>query len=96
MLREVLNRHPDVWITRETHYFDDLRRRSAGLPEIEDYFLHVGSIAYGGAPPEGHDDGERLRLRAAAAQLGGTGDAYFEAFCRDRARREGRSRWGEI
>ena len=95
MLREVLNRHPDVWITRETHYFDDLRRRSAGLPEIEDYFLHVGSIAYGGAPPEGHDDGERLRLRAAAAQLGGTGDAYFEAFCRDRARREGRSRWGE-
>jgi hypothetical protein len=95
MLREVFNGHPDVWITRETHYFDDLRRRSAGLLEIEDYFLHVGSIAYGGAPPEEQDDGARLRLRDAAARLGGTGDAYFEAFCRGRAEQEGRSRWGE-
>jgi sulfotransferase family protein len=95
MLREVLNRHPEVWITRETHYFDDLRRRSAGLPEIEDYFLNVGAIAYGGAPPDEEDGAARQRLREAAAQLGGTADAYFEAFCRDRADREGKSRWGE-
>lgn len=95
MLREVLNRHPDVWITRETHYFDDLRRRTAWLTEVEDYFLRIGAIAYGAAAPDEQDDGERLRLRSAAAELGGTRDAYFEAFCRDRAQREGRTRWGE-
>ncbi len=36
MLREVLNRHPDVWITRGTHYFDDIRRRSPDPTAIED------------------------------------------------------------
>lgn len=94
MLREVLNRHPDVWITRETHYFDDIRRRSSDPTAIEDYFLRVGSIAYG-AQADATDLDARLRLRASAARLGGSGDAYFEAFCRERADREGKSRWGE-
>jgi hypothetical protein len=97
MLREVFNRHPDVWITRETHYFDDLRRRrSASRDEIEDYFLRIGTRAYGAAfSADEADENDRLRLRAAAAQLGTGRDAYFEAFCRLCAAREGRARWGE-
>jgi len=96
MLREIFNRHPELWITRETHYFDDLRRRSADRPEVEDYFLTVGTLAYG-AETSAADAGDeaRLELRTAAGELGGTPDAYFEAFCRGRARRQGRARWGE-
>ena len=38
---------------------------------------------------------DRDELRALAQELGGTGDAYFEALCRLRAKRHGRERWGE-
>jgi hypothetical protein len=46
-----------------------------------------------GDPEESRLD--RAELRALADELGGTGDAYFEALCRLRARVHERARWGE-
>ena len=53
------------------------------------------------APPvraEGDPSESRLdvgQLRTVADELGGHADAYYEAFCKLRATREGRTRWGE-
>jgi hypothetical protein len=105
MLREILNRHSRVWVTRETHYFDDLRaglgaRASSRLSErdagrCEAYFLALGHRAYG---QEGDPNQSKVAaddLRSEAARLGGSGDAYFEAFCLLRARENEKARWGE-
>lgn len=105
MTRAVLNRHPDVAIAPETHWFDDLRvalgpAATGPLDEdqrrrCEDYFLVLSHRPYG---HQGTVDGgwlDRDVLRAEADRLGGTGDAHFEAFCRLFAAREGATRWGE-
>ena len=95
MVREMLNRNSAVWITRETHYFDDLRQRSATRDEIEAYFARIGAAAYGASTDDAEGHRESLRLREAAATLGATPDAYFESFCRLRAEDQGRPHWGE-
>ncbi|HEV2590287.1 MAG TPA: sulfotransferase [Gaiellaceae bacterium] len=95
MVREMLNRNDAVWITRETHYFDDLRQRRAGRDEIEAYFARIGTAAYGASTDGADRQRESLRLRVAATALGGTPDAYFESFCRLRAQDQGRPNWGE-
>jgi hypothetical protein len=105
LTRALLNRHPDVSLAGETHYFDDLRvgfqgrerSRLAGddRRRCEDYFLALSHRPYGhaGAPEAGWMDREELRARA--EELGGTPDAYFEAFCHLWAEHEGGTLWGE-
>jgi Sulfotransferase family len=102
LVRALVNAHSGIWMSAETHYFDDLRQR-LGRERLEGrerdvcerYFLSLAHLAYGrgGDPSRAKiDAGE---LRALAARLGGTGDAYFEAFCLLRARSHGRERWAE-
>jgi hypothetical protein len=105
MLRESLNRNSEVWITRETHYFDDLRTRFRGRergpisPEdarrCEAYFLARGHLAYGAEAEPARSAIGRDELTEEAGRIGGGPDAYFEAFCRLRAQANGRSGWGE-
>jgi sulfotransferase family protein len=105
LVRALLNAHSTLWVSAETHYFDDLRPRLPGSgsarlegedrERCERYFLALSHRAFGQA---GEAEGSRLdpeELRALAQQLGGTGDAYFEALCRLRATRHGRELWGE-
>lgn len=91
MVRSGLNRHPDVFLAGETHYFDDLRPRIGGGQTplqpgtsrelCEDYFLALAHRPFGhGGDPE-QSRLARSELRALATELGGDGDAYFEAYC---------------
>jgi hypothetical protein len=105
LVRTLLNAHSKLWVSGETHYFDDLRpglpgdgtARLAGADRdrCERYFLALSHRAFGqaGVPASGSVAAEELR--AQAEELGGTGDAYFEALCEIRARRHDRERWGE-
>jgi len=105
LVRAILNAHGSLWVSAETHYFDDLRPRlgagargpldAAARAECERYFLSLSHRAYGrrGEPEQARIDAGELGRRAAA--LGGGGDAYFEAFCELRARLHGRAAWGE-
>lgn len=102
LVRALLNAHSALWVSAETHYFDDLRPRLPRGPLegdarrlAEDYFLALSHRAFGQDGDPEQSTVEREELRSVAAGLGGTGDAYFEALCRLRARRHGRERWGE-
>jgi hypothetical protein len=105
LVRALLNGHSELWVSAETHYFDDLRPRLPGagkeklsggdLERCERYFLALSHRAFGQAGDPGESSVERDELRGAAAELGGTGDAYFEALCVLRARRHSRPSWGE-
>ena len=105
LVRALLNAHSTLWVSGETHYFDDLRPRLTGSgtapltgedrERCERYFLALSHRAFGQAGEPGESSLERDELRALAQKLGGTGDAYFEALCRLRAKRHGRERWGE-
>ena len=106
LVRALLNAHSTLWVSAETHYFDDLRPRLPGighraarrrgpgalralLPRALPPCLRPGRRARG-EPPR-----RATSCAAWRSELGGTGDAYFEALCRLRAERHGRERWGE-
>jgi hypothetical protein len=104
LVRALLNAQSTLWVSAETHYFDDLRPRlpngtgrldGDARERCERYFLALSHRAFGqeGEPEQSRI--ERDELRALADELGGSGDAYFEALCRLRAARHGRERWGE-
>ena len=105
LVRAVLNAHSTLWISGETHYFDDLRPRLPGngteplagedRERCERYFLALSHRAFGQAGDPSESRFDRDELRALARELGGSGDAYFEALCRLRAAHHGRERWGE-
>jgi len=105
LVRALLNAHSTLWISAETHYFDDLRPRLPGngtqtlaaedRERCERYFLALSHRAFGQAGDPDESRFERDELRALAVERGGSGDAYFEAFCRLRAQRHGRQQWGE-
>ena len=104
LVRALLNENGGVWISPETHYFDDLRPRlaSGGTASLgperercENYFLALAHRAYGQAGDPTGSRIEREELRTLADELGGTGDAYFEALALIRARLHERPRWGE-
>jgi hypothetical protein len=103
LMRHVLNRHSEIWVTGETHYFDDLRLRinaqsPLGPAEIricEDYFVAIAGGRYRMAGDSSESPPDREELRTRAARIGVGADAYFEAFCRIRTERHGKQRWGE-
>jgi hypothetical protein len=105
LLRHSLNRHSGIWLTGETHYFDDLRARMEGLEQTplgraemtrcEDYFLGNAGGRYRSAGRSTETAFTREELRSRAAEVGPGADAYFEAFCRMRANLQGKQRWGE-
>ncbi len=105
MMRSVLNNHPDVLISGESHYFDDLRVRMAdhttsALDDeqrtvCEDYFLALDHRPYGHQGDPERSDTKREDLRAMAEHRGKGADSYFEAFCIVRAQRAGKSIWGD-
>lgn len=120
MVRTILNLGGVVRLAGETHYFDDLRPRLtdptallAG-PELQrtrSYFLALSHRRYGFQGSEEQASIPPEQLDALAASLGGSADAYFQAFCRLIADRNndpdgawrtttdldsiGPSRWGE-
>jgi hypothetical protein len=105
MLRAMLNQNAELLIVRETHYFDDLRPRlgegarhplgNEDRERCERYFQRLGEGPYGQSPGSAPSVIQLEALRRDADRLGGSGDAYFEAFCKGRAATEGKVRWGE-
>ncbi len=103
LLRAMLCHHSDVHITAETHWFDDLRIAMLEAGELDDaaqlrcadWFLSLSHRPFGhkGNPDEGWM--ERNDLTERAAELGGSADDFFSAYCQLDAERQGKSRWGE-
>lgn len=93
LLRDLLNRHDDITIAKESHYFDDFRPRfrSSEIKQPTDalryraleYFsrIETGSYAFPGRP-----DSERYlsfvhQINRLSLSLGRSIDAVFVAFC---------------
>jgi hypothetical protein len=105
LVRSILNLHSRVHLAGETHYFDDLRVRlgpgataavsSEQSRTVQDYFLALSHRPYGHHGDPDHGRVQREDLKALAESLGGSGDAYLEAYCRLEARHAGKSAWGE-
>ena len=105
LMRSILNNDPDIWISQETHYFDDLRGKLGGRAQkplseanerrCQDYFLSLATRPYGhGGSPESSNL-DRAELKRAADAIGRDADAYFEAFCKLRSHSHNRTHWGE-
>ena len=105
LVQSVINGSGSVYVSGETHYFDDLRDRMPGkgrtslsgesLDECEKYFLALSHRPYGhhGDPELGSVSREELRRRAVVQ--GGSGDDFLEAYCRMEAEEAGATEWGE-
>lgn len=100
-----LRQHPELYVSTETHYFDDLRRRMKGKHQsplssedqqlCEDYFLSIAHKGYGRSGDPSKSPMSRAQLRSTAAAFGSGSDAYFAAFCRLQASEHAKTRWGE-
>lgn len=105
MMSKILSQHPDVFVTKETHYFDDLRPKLSSKPpraltpserrRCEDYFLRLGHRRYAFKGDPEKSKFSRNELCMIADEIGADADAYFEAYCRLQARRAGKQIWGE-
>ena len=105
MLRTILNRHIQVCLSGETHYFDDLRvrlrnpdKRNLTLEEnkiCSDYFRALDDRPYGmsGNPSLSPID-EKEFIKRASSLCKGT-DGFFEVYCKISAERKGKVIWGE-
>jgi hypothetical protein len=108
LMVQILNRHPQVMIARETHYFDDLRPRlgrsatvqpdPAALELADIYFAKLRSGAYGLEGTEYEHVPPSVGAKAMAVDRGI--DAVFEQHCLDQALRCGKPLqalriWGE-
>ncbi len=101
----VLNKHSDLCVSGETHFFDDLRVRFSdpmrGLHcgddrrRCEDYFMSLTHRPYGhrGDPGQGWLD--RGAFRAELPNDQASPDEYFVTFCEIMASRAGAQIWGE-
>lgn len=97
LLQEVLNRHSDVEITGETHYFDDLRprldngRSKLTADQAQACRLYFASLTrtYGAAKLIGATEGQQAPLTAR------TGDEAFAEHCIGWAAARGKRIWGE-
>lgn len=101
--RQLCNNSSDLFLTDETHYFEDLYLRynhqtplnNAQRKVCEDYFLALAHRPYGhGGDPEAAVL-SRDELRRRASSIGATSQAYFEAYCQLQAHLAGKARWGE-
>jgi len=105
LMSQILNKHSDVWIAKETHYFEDLRMKMAGREQqilnseevklTEDYFLALTHKSYGVKSDPEQGWMKRIELRTLAQQIGRGTDSYFEAFCQLCAQRMNKTRFGE-
>lgn len=105
MVRSIVSNHPEILVSGETHYFDDLRVRMAGFETsplsteqrriCEDYFLAISHRPYGHYGDPERSDISREELRCVAQERGEGADAYFESFCLIRSRRAGKRVWGD-
>ena len=109
MVRAALNLHPLVYLSGETHYFDDLRvalGTGGGGPlspeqvsQCEDYLLALGHRPYshGGDPDKGRIARQDFRDRVAelAGDHSPTADLCLQAYCELEAEHHGRAIWGE-
>ncbi|ACK72961.1 hypothetical protein PCC7424_4599 [Gloeothece citriformis PCC 7424] len=105
LMQNILNKHSDLYIASETHYFSDLRKKinngeqklltAKEIKLCEDYFLGLTHKWYGAKcdPEQGWMN--RLKLRELANRIGLGTDAYFEAYCRLCAEKEHKKKWGE-
>jgi hypothetical protein len=94
--------HPDLHITAETHWFDDLRVKmpkgqldAEQTKACEDWFLSLSHRPFGhqGDPELGWL--KREDMKAKVEKLGGGADSHFEAYCLLDAEKQNKSRWGE-
>jgi hypothetical protein len=103
LVRAILNNHPDIFISAETHYFDDLRPRlPSGKLEESDrdhafrYFMSLRANTYGfGEMATNSDLAVDDVFRSLAKSLGGSADAIFVAHCRSQEAARGKKVWGE-
>lgn len=96
MVVDMLGRHNDIYISSETHYFDDLRTQFEDpahheltpeeATEVQNYFLRLSHRPYGhdGDAEMGWMD--RAEMAKLAEANGNTPDAYLEAFIRMESR----------
>jgi hypothetical protein len=105
LITQILNRHPNVFICPETHYFDDLRPRlatpsekwgcTADRAKANKYFALLRAGAYGLNGTERPDDAIEY-----SGEDYSNPDLMFRAHCLDMARRTGKPTaalviWGE-
>lgn len=105
LTQAILNGHPDVWTSGETHYFDHLRLTMRGCEQralsakdaqrCEDYFLALSHRPYGHCGSPGRGRLLREELRGVAEEVGQGADAYYEGYCRLNAFKVGKARWGD-
>lgn len=99
LVRALLNRHPEVGIAPETHYFDDLRPRVGGgrselTPDqreaTREYFENLRSGWYGlNTTPRSSSSANWLE------NLGDTADEIFRQYCEAWSADRGKNVWGE-
>ncbi|MBJ7413126.1 MAG: sulfotransferase [Phenylobacterium sp.] len=103
LTRRILNNHSQIGVAGETHYFDDLRPRLGGGTARLDQHAKIAAIAYFAAVQQ-HSYGLHVgaaetaldpSIIAEAEAAGGSGDAYFAAYCSRFAASQGKSIWGE-
>jgi Sulfotransferase family len=101
LVRAILNGHSHIYISNETHYFDDLRPRlPAGTLSASDredafqYFLRLRANAYG-YEDKSTDVAVDDEFRMLAENLGESADAIFVAHCRSQEGARGKTVWGE-
>ncbi len=98
LIRSMLNRHPEIYIAAETHYFDDLRPRVGGAKILEPadrarvsgYFNALIERPYGFGAVKSASATHPDEFNEAA-----TADEMFAVFCRQRAAEHGKIIWGE-
>ncbi len=107
LLQEALNRHSNLHISSETHWFDDERcqRLAAvdderGRADAQDWFMSLAHqpFGHGGNPEHGWLDRntfEEMTQRSAKTGTEVSRDHYFVAYCMLDAAQNGKKRWGE-
>lgn len=103
LVRAILNGHSDIYISSETHYFDDLRPRlPAGKLSALDrehalrYFSALRTYLYGYEETSTVADiAVDDEFRMPAENFGESADAVFAAHCRSQQAARGKTVWGE-
>jgi Sulfotransferase family len=103
LVRAILNGHSEIYISRETHYFDDLRPRlpagklsALGREHAFRYFSALRTSLYGYEETSTVTDiAVDDEFRTLAENFGESADAIFAAHCRSQQAARGKTVWGE-